>query len=142
MSKKYKKVLVLRVSKAPPKYVVEVNMRNLITKYIAQDLQEALNRAYDLVAPEGMIFVEGDKKVGEEVWIGLIDLAKCSDATKENLKWLAIAAYLEGKTCPVCGRGWDSRQDVVDREPRFGYDDDVVVCSQCWREYEERRRAK
>ena len=74
--------------------------------------------------------------MGNSEGIFLIDLPKCSEDEKGDLVWLALAQYLDGKKCAVCGHIYDSRESVNAHKPIGGFRGDVVGES-CWQEYLE-----
>lgn len=40
-----------------------------------------------------------------------------TDDNREDLKWLALAVILDGKTCCFCGYPWTNRESVKARAP-------------------------
>lgn len=73
--------------------------------------------------------------MGDEVTgVFLVDLTKRTDREKEDLKWLALAQYLDGKRCAVCGHLYDSRDAVEAHNPKQGYGEDIVG-KECWDTY-------
>jgi hypothetical protein len=64
----------------------------------------------------------------------LIDITKCSDDENDDLVWLALAQYLDGKRCAVCGHIYNSRESTIAHSPLEGYNGDVVG-KECWEIY-------
>ncbi len=53
---------------------------------------------------------------------------------KDSLAWLALAQYLDGKKCAVCGHLYNSREAVKQHPPLEGFNGDVVG-RVCWGKY-------
>jgi len=68
------------------------------------------------------------------LYVGVIDMTKCPKEERENWGWLALAMFLGDTQCPICGKRWNCRQDVIDRGTICGYNGDVV-CKDHWEQY-------
>lgn len=57
------------------------------------------------------------------------------DTAHKDLAWLALAQMIDGRSCCFCGYKWESRADVLLREPiaaSVGGKD--LACQPCWNE--------
>ena len=80
--------------------------------------------------------------------LGVIRISKAPDDPEEKKKWakqmadIQISMFVQdGWTCNECNHKYKSVDDFRERNPKKGYDEDVV-CGVCWPEYVKKNEGR